>query len=150
MENSAKLRPIHYAASYGSLDAFKFLFSLDELDKTALANPGKTALHLACLNGYDKIVEFLLNDPRGFKVFDVNQADTISNLIVFFNYGETPLHLASTNRHKNVVLLLLKVDGIIIDQKDLEGKTPLDLAQERNENPVTDVLLDRYKELNLL
>ena len=76
------LRPIHYAGSNGAVDAFKFLFSLDELDKKSLANYGNNALHLACLNGHDKIVEFLLNDPKGFDVFDVNEGDKI--LLIFF------------------------------------------------------------------
>lgn len=141
MENSAKLRPIHYAGSNGAVDAFKFLFSIDELDKRSLANTGKNALHLACLNGHDKIVEFLLNEPNGFDVFDVNEGD---------NYGETPLHLASTNRHKNVVSLLLNVKGIVVNKKNLKGETPLDLARERNENPVIEILENKYKELNLL
>ena len=84
MENSGNLRPIHYAGSNGSVDAFKFLFSLNELDKKSLANTGKNALHFACLNGHDKIVEFLLNDPNGFKVFDVNECDNIFFFFLIF------------------------------------------------------------------
>ena len=45
-----------------------------------------------------------------------------------FNQIQTPLHLAVKNEYLDIIILLLKKNGINIDIKDDKGRKPIDYA----------------------
>jgi Ankyrin repeats (3 copies) len=54
---------LHFAAAGGEVQTFQYLLSLG-LDVNAVDSIGRTALHLAAMNGHLDIVEVLLDDTR--------------------------------------------------------------------------------------
>ena len=42
--------------------------------------------------------------------------------------GDTPLHIALTNKHNDMVMTLINTNGIKVNIKNNSGKTPLDLV----------------------
>ncbi|KAH9252236.1 hypothetical protein BASA81_009838 [Batrachochytrium salamandrivorans] len=44
------------------------------------------------------------------------------------NEGWTALHCAAKQGHKQTCVLLLSYPGVLVDEKDLDGRTPLGLA----------------------
>ncbi|RPB06304.1 hypothetical protein P167DRAFT_464568, partial [Morchella conica CCBAS932] len=56
------------------------------------------------------------------------------------NKGETPLWTAARDGHESIVAMLLAVDGVNMNAKDKEGKTPLSVALLNSEYAVADLL----------
>ena len=116
------------AARYGKLEAVKLLVSrgalIDKEDR-----PGHTALVVASFFGHAPVVEFLIDKGADFAKADWQ--------------GWQPLHYAALFGHESVVKLLLqrKADFTVkaIDGPD-EGKTPLDLAKQKNHAGVAALL----------
>lgn len=73
-------------------------------------------LHIAAMNGFNDIADFLVNN--GAKV-DI--ADPSNQL--------TPLHLACSNNNSTIVKMLLK-KGALINPTDKSGATPLTLTKD--------------------
>ena len=104
IENGANLEvrgpgdttPLSYACHHGHLDIVKFLQDqgADLFGRTKCHN--KTSLHWACIGNADNVqmVEYLLQ--HGADANEQNRA------------GFSPLHLAVSNRHANIVLTLLR------------------------------------------
>jgi len=89
---------------------------------------GFTPLHLAAVNGYRDLVEFLLTNKA-----DVNSRD---------NAGSTPLHQAAAGEgdHSDLVELLL-AQRADIDAADKHGLTPLHYAAlADNQNTIRSLL----------
>ncbi|MBR2505153.1 MAG: ankyrin repeat domain-containing protein, partial [Elusimicrobiaceae bacterium] len=57
--------------------------------------------------------------------------------------GNTPLHVAVWNGHKDIVELLLAQPAIDTQLKNKDGKTALDLAQEKNLTEIVNLLQNR-------
>eukprot|EP00899_Mesostigma_viride_P026581 jgi/Mesvir1/7107/Mv09212-RA.1 len=76
---------------------------------------------MACANGHEEIVEFLLS--KGARVDVANQD------------GNTPLHWAALNGHLNVVNRLLQA-GASPTALNRAEKTPMDEAMSRGFEPV--------------
>lgn len=70
-----------------------------------------TPLHVAAKNGYQRIVQLLIESGANFN------AQTQMILIILIFYGETPLHFAAMNGHDNIVndLLNAGADASITD-----------------------------------
>ncbi|CAB4009212.1 transient receptor potential cation channel subfamily A member 1-like [Paramuricea clavata] len=88
--------PFHMAADAGSLSNVKLLFHEDEDLLRAEDNQGRTALHIACMNGCRNIVSFLLK----------NGADPL----VRMEGGLNCLEVAVMNKQDDVVKELLLSD----------------------------------------
>lgn len=54
--------------------------------------------------------------------------------------GNTPLHVAALNGYAEIVRLLLQQPGIDKTRKNKDGKTALDLAQEKNFTEIAELL----------
>jgi ankyrin repeat protein len=95
-----------------------------------------TSLWIACQNGHDECVRFLL----GINGIDVNRAD---------NRGISPLHTAASNGHANIVKMLLVFDESIgtveVNRSCSFGTTPLFIASINNHAEVVELLLKHPK-----
>ncbi|MBE9195251.1 ankyrin repeat domain-containing protein [Synechocystis sp. LEGE 06083] len=134
---------------------------------------GDTALHLACLEGYEPMVAVLLkNGPRDM-VNTVNQAgDTAIHLAIaqghlgivgqllnagadgnFSGKGEPPLLTALTATHGDAQTQAAMVNalgqaGVDLDQTLWEGKTPLMLAAMENLSAVITTIANYAVQVN--
>lgn len=115
--------PLHKACGYGRTEVVELLLRTGKVDVNALDGRGRTALHYAALNGHVDVVALLLAMPE----IDVNRVDA---------KGLTALHWACRAgfRAMDVAAALLADVRVHMNVKNLEGRTPLDEA----ENPMTD------------
>lgn len=95
-----------------------------------------SALHIACSSDCDKIVEMLLNvkDNNGNIITDVN----IKN-----NLGDTPLHKSCVFNNAKHIDMLLNVPTIDIAARNIDGKTPLEIAFAKNSKDAIKIILKR-------
>ncbi|WP_458401519.1 ankyrin repeat domain-containing protein [Candidatus Avelusimicrobium sp.] len=70
-------------------------------------------------------------------------ADPTQLNIPYASNGNTPLHVAVWNEHKDIVELLLAQPAIDTQLKNKDGKTALDLAQEKNLTEIVNLLQNR-------
>ncbi|XP_056613035.1 ankyrin repeat and protein kinase domain-containing protein 1 [Triplophysa dalaica] len=102
--------PLHLASQNGHEYIVRILLlHLNGVDEQE-GQSGRTALHLACLYGYLKIVELLVS-----KGADVNKTD---------NQQSTSLHLAADEGHYRVVRLLTQ-SGADVNAQDERSYSPL-------------------------
>ncbi|XP_036360973.1 26S proteasome non-ATPase regulatory subunit 10-like [Octopus sinensis] len=135
--------PLHVAAANDWTDGVAFLLKQTDVEVHAWSNDGRMPLHWACFRGHLHIVEILL----GHNGIDVNVVD---------NAGDTPLHEAVQRRNNELVSLLLNQwswklslktkdrlcstivasylfeSGATFYQKNMEGRSPLDLIKDGN------------------
>ncbi|XP_046358020.2 transient receptor potential cation channel subfamily A member 1-like isoform X2 [Haliotis rufescens] len=124
-KNNMKQSPFHFAARYGRFNTCKRL--LESQNGANIINEtdgdGRTALHLAALNGHVKVVTLLLQKGA------VAARDRDSN---------TPLHLAASSDYTRCMRLLLGVHANLLDVFNLRGDTALHVAALKgNTNAVT-------------
>ncbi|WP_264377846.1 MULTISPECIES: ankyrin repeat domain-containing protein [unclassified Wolbachia] len=60
--------------------------------------------------------------------------------------GNTPLHVAVSKEHQDIVELLLNVSGIDQNIKNNQGKTPLDIAKQSNKEKIIETLEEHLTE----
>ena len=89
-----------------------------------------TPLHLACVLGKEKVVDFLL--AKGAFVDSICYYDSWNSV--------TPLHLAATKNHANIIRTLLAA-GADYKLQDIRGNTALDAAARHNSLASLRVLL---------
>ena len=103
-------------------------FDLESKDKT-----GRTVLSRAAGNGYEAMVNLLLE--KGAKLDSKDKG------------GRTPLSHAAGSGHKAVVNLLLE-KGAKLDSNDNDGRTPLWHAADSRHEAVVNLLLEKGAELD--
>lgn len=139
--------PLSLAARNGHYSTVKRLLGNSQVDPDIADNTGQTALWKAADNGHEDVVKLLL-DPALLDNGKVNP-DSRDRL------GRTPLWQATYNQHQDIVGLL--VDKRLLDSGkvdpnskplcdkiawELSEKTPLELAADRNNEPIRELLLD--------
>jgi len=157
-----------FAAQGEYLDTMKFLLSVGaDIDGGKVATP---PMYWAAIQENFEIAEYLINNGADVNAITPRKSETPVSCAAEFghpeileflvahgarvdvidDWGNTPLHYAvspvferpieSSQRHK-VIEILLKND-IDINQKNNEGKTALDLAQQRNRPEIVDWLTE--------
>ncbi|KAL0209677.1 hypothetical protein RCL1_008515 [Eukaryota sp. TZLM3-RCL] len=136
---------------------------LDVID--AIDHSGMTALHIACIRGFDKIVVLLLNAGATSAVFDfdgfapihysaiegrtlvihamLSYPDVLLSLSDQTDLEDTPLHLAARYGHLGVLSELLKSETslIDIDHTNSLGQTALHYACINSHSAIVKTLL---------
>jgi ankyrin repeat protein len=140
--------PLSYAADGGYENGVRIMLNCDQIDSDSRDNEGVTPLMCAARNGHDTIVNFLLNDER----VNINSKDvggrtpllwaaqnkhwiTVLHLLEKGadahsreEFGQTLLSFAAERGRDDFVELLLSMDGVDADTKDICNLTPLLLA----------------------
>ena len=128
--------------------------------RASSASAWRTPLHVASLNGREKVVRLLIEHGAKVNVQDTHKAtplhyasragrDEVARVLL--EHGAdvnarnkadtTPLHRASRNGHGKVALVLLQ-HGAGVNAQDNAGWTPLHLASNNDHEKVARVLLD--------
>ncbi|QDZ21421.1 hypothetical protein A3770_05p39390 [Chloropicon primus] len=87
---------------------------------------GRTALHYACRNGHYEVGKFLLDNGA------MPSTKT-------FTTGATPLHLAAKHGYGRICKLLLE-RGASKNERDIDGRTALDIATQAEKQDSIDAL----------
>ena len=116
------ITPLHLAATYGHLDAVKYLWG-NITDMHPKAGPKfhqQTPLHSAAIGGHFEVVKFLVESIEG------NINPSLSN-------GQTVLHLAAAYGHLEIVSFYTSqfyINPGQCSEDEFEGKTPLHYAAQ--------------------
>uniref|UniRef100_A0A914VC02 Ion transport domain-containing protein n=1 Tax=Plectus sambesii TaxID=2011161 RepID=A0A914VC02_9BILA len=128
VKNNEEQTPLHYAARYGRFNTVRRLLASDMgpnmINETD--GGGLTALHIASMNGYAKVVQLLLHKGA---------------LLHKDFMGRTPLHLAASGGHTQTVGLLLAFHGNLLNQRDKENNSALHYAALANKPSTCELLL---------
>lgn len=120
-----QMTPLHYSAEDGHIALTKILLDAGA-NPLAKDEDNCTALHMSAENGYAEICEILLKkSPSLIHALDV--------------FKMSALHYAAYRGKIEAVKVLLQ-HGAIIDLKNDDGETPLDLALKENQQEVVDFL----------
>ena len=133
-EDNEGCRPVHFAAWHNNIKLFEFLLA-QKISFDHSNNDGITPLMLAALKGHSKMVALLTNMTS-----NINASD---------NSGNTALHYAVVKEHLECVKLLLSNSDIIIDLRNSDGKTCIDLAHPRIIVKLQEMILKHEKAHNV-
>lgn len=97
---------------------------------------GMTALMWAAALGHPTLAKLLFTHPK----IEINTVD---------NQGETALHYAARNGHATLVRLLLEEANALPSIQNAHGKTPRDLAEQRDHKQIC-LIFDHHKKRRLL
>ncbi|KAI9079412.1 hypothetical protein K1719_038601 [Acacia pycnantha] len=117
LRNEQGWLPLHHSVLLGCLQGVLYLVEECPSCTVERDKNGSLPIHLACNEGHVKIVEELLK-------WCLDPADMVNDL------GQNLLHIACTYRNYVLVRYLLEDPKleIMINQKDINGNTPLHLA----------------------
>ncbi|XP_010522595.1 PREDICTED: ankyrin repeat-containing protein ITN1 [Tarenaya hassleriana] len=127
--------PLFTAAEKGHLDVVKELLTYTTKESLMLKNlSGFDALHIACSQGHQSIVQVLLeHDPNLSKTVGQSNA--------------TPLVSAATRGHAAVVNELLAKDSSLLEISRSNGKNALHLAARQGHVDIVRTFLDKDPQL---
>lgn len=114
-----------------------------DADITVADSDGLSALHIAAMEGNTEFVSWLLEKSINFWRTNKHEWRNRIDPNTRNNTGNTPLHLAASEGHKDTVELLEQSSGDTRAAKDRPGNTALHLASEAGKEEVVEVLLTK-------
>ncbi|KAI8027719.1 Protein ACCELERATED CELL DEATH 6 [Camellia lanceoleosa] len=108
--------PLHYAAHFNHVKMVRLLLKQEKSAAYTPNKEGKTALHIAASRGHTESMQELISEcPDCCELVD--------------GRGQNALHVAVENNEGGAVGLMLKnpLFGSLINEKDVDGNTPLHL-----------------------
>ena len=120
---------LHFACDEGNLKIVDILIKF-KIDLNLITNEKKTSLHLSVMRGYFDISKLLIENGA-----DINCLDNEKNL---------PIHICAMEGHNELLNYLLEKNSKNINEKNLFGKTALDLATKNN----TKLIIKKFIKLN--
>ncbi|OQS02135.1 palmitoyltransferase [Thraustotheca clavata] len=165
------LVPLHWAAAANNLKTIQVLVNHPECVIDALDRKHQTPLLLAARNGHVLTVLYMLKRGADATIVDANQDNFIhwaaykgsSEVLTLFHayagqfafdtrlfhavdaFGQTPLHLASSQGHLDCVEYLVEELDTSITIVDAKGNTPWTLAQSKGHAAVFAYLTNKFQ-----
>ncbi|TFK17000.1 ankyrin [Coprinopsis marcescibilis] len=127
---SAGSTPLILASATGGEDVVAFLMGVEGVDCNLMDGRGQTAMFVAVANHQAGAVKVMLSSGK----VDVNR-------VVPGWRGGTPLTCASRTGQRNIVRLLLEVEGIDVNEMDSYARTALALAVQGGYSDIVRLLL---------
>ena len=112
---------LHKAVKNQKISSVQYLIENENTNQESKDENGKTALHIACENGYFQITKYLIEEAH----CDVNSR---TNSAPNGEGNETPLHLACKNRKLQIIKYLIENGKADINARDNKGNTIYDIA----------------------
>ena len=138
--------PLHLAVENGHTEVMRLLYTKsrwvvpDKRDRF-----GRSVVHKACFAGNDEVVKLLmahlLKDDQSAEFPGFAAVHGQSGFGRNDDAFQTPLHLACMQGHFHIVKLLIQNADKLplkIDSTDKEGKLPIQLLVEQEQNPISD------------
>ncbi|TFK26350.1 ankyrin, partial [Coprinopsis marcescibilis] len=122
--------PLILASMTGSDDVVLFLTGIEGVDVDLANKSGQTALYIAVAKRHAGVVKAILSRRR----VDVNRRSRERD-------RHTPLTLASYTGQCNIVQLLLEMEGIDINGRNILGQTALELAVQEGHQDIVELWL---------
>ena len=138
---------LHIAGGNGELEFVKLIVeeSTVHVDPNVSNQNKQTALHMACINGYMNLVEYLMAHTNCNPYLKDNDGNTALHIVcnsgnleiarsirikcdATNDYKQTGLHLACNKGHEHIVHWLLTDTKCNPNLKDKDGNTPLHIA----------------------
>ncbi len=158
LENRAKQTPFFLAVVNNRVDIVSyFILVRPELTRSR-DKIGNLPLHVAVLNRNTQLISLLLSfndifsrNSRGDSplslALDGAQIELVDTLLEndinqTDSQGNSPLHLAVEREVPLSIIRYLIISGARTDQRNGEGKTPLDIAQEKGFAEITNTLIN--------
>lgn len=152
VENRSGLTPLYAAAQRGDVPMVSCLLKAGANINHSGRN-GWTPLHIAVQSGYSEIVEIMLENGADVHAVDLHGGWSVMHLAAQEGHsamieqlvsagamvnvagarGETPLHVAVSNRRHATVAILLALDADVAFQ-DAQKRTALDFAESTGDS----------------
>jgi ankyrin repeat protein len=126
VEAKTKEEEIFQLIRKGNLEEIKKLVEEENFDLSKTNYKKQTILHVAILSNQNDIIDYLLDKMKDFNVVDDN--------------NDTYLHYAIKKQNVSLVSKLVEEKNVLLDIKNNQEKTPLDLAFDHNNTAIADII----------